>query len=123
MRTFTPTLEITKFQAGTSIRQLKDTRTDIFKRARKIATATVGFAMSVRPHGTRLGSHRTDFHEYISQQNALSAIKLTPCEVPTPACFGTKVPPSASLITTKYPKVKHVLEVLVAFTFIINIKN
>jgi len=42
--------------------------------------------------------------------------------VPTPTCFDTKVSYSGSLLTTKI-KVQHILQVLVALTFIIKIKN
>jgi hypothetical protein len=53
-RTFNSTLEIIKFQAGTNIRQLRILGPSFLSALAKLQTATVGFVMSVRPHGTRL---------------------------------------------------------------------
>ena len=35
------------------------------------------------------------------KHNKTQIIKNTPCKVPDPTCFGTKVPSSGNLVTTK----------------------
>jgi len=75
----------------------------------------------------QLGSHWTDFHEYIIQQNALSAIKhkslntlRVKCQILMSRHQGATL---REFDNNKVSHVQHARQVLVAVTFIIKIKN